>query len=112
MQKLILLFVLFLAAKTSFGQQQYFVYIQSEDKQPFYVLLKGKTYSSSEYGHVILSKLADSTHHISIGFPKKAFPEQIFTISINKKDAGYQLKPFELIRHRTIHREVWFRLVE
>jgi len=92
MQKLILLFVLFLAAKTSFSQQQYFVYIQSEAKQPFYVLLNGKTYSSSEYGHVILSKLADSTHHISIGFPKKAYPEQTFTISINKKDAGYQLK--------------------
>jgi len=92
MQKLILLFVFFLATKTSFSQQQYFVYIQSEDKQPFYVLLNGKTYSSSEYGHVILSKLADSTQHISIGFPKKAFPEQVFTIPINKKDAGYQLK--------------------
>ena len=92
MQKLILLFIFFLVAKTSFGQQQYFVYIQSDDKQPFYVLLNGKTYSSSEYGHVILSKLADSTHHISIGFPKKAYPEQVFTVSINKKDAGYQLK--------------------
>ena len=92
MQKLILLFILFLAGKASFSQQQYFVYIQSENKQPFYVLLNGKTYSSSEYGHVILSKLADSTHHISIGFPKKAFPEQIFTIPINRKDAGYQLK--------------------
>jgi len=92
MQKLILLLIFILAGKASFSQQQYFVYIQSENKQPFYVLLNGKTYSSSEYGHVILSKLADSTHHISIGFPKKAFPEQIFTISINKKDAGYQLK--------------------
>jgi hypothetical protein len=92
MHKLILLFIFFLAGKASFSQQQYFVYIQSENKQPFYVLLNGKTYSSSEYGHVILSKLADSTHHISIGFPKKVFPEQVFTIPINKKDAGYQLK--------------------
>jgi hypothetical protein len=53
MQKLILLFIFF-GRKASFSQQQYFVYIQSENKQPFYVLLNGKTYSSSEYGHNIV----------------------------------------------------------
>ncbi|MEO8712715.1 MAG: hypothetical protein ABI405_11355, partial [Parafilimonas sp.] len=66
--------------------------MQSEDKQPFAVVLGGKVYSSSDYGYVIIPKLADSTYNFTVSFPMNKFPDQAFTCSINKKDAGYLLK--------------------
>src|SRR5215213_4759497 len=75
-----------------FAQQQYFVFIRSEKDQPFYVRMEERNLSSSPIGHIILSKLKDSTYNIVIGFPKSQFPEQEFIIPINKKDRGFELK--------------------
>jgi hypothetical protein len=74
------------------AQQKHFIYVQSEDKQPFAVVLGGKVYSSSDYGYVIIPKLSDSTYNFTVSFPMNKFPDQAFTCSINKKDAGYLLK--------------------
>lgn len=82
-----LLFSLFLHA-----QNEYFLFIQSENNQPYYVQTKGRTLSSSAIGHLIISGLKDSIYVLHIGFPKNQFPEQIFQVRINKRDAGYQLK--------------------
>lgn len=74
------------------AQQKHFIYVQSEDKQPFAVVLGGKVYSSSDYGYVIVPKLVDSTYKFTVSFPMNKFPDQVFTSTINKKDAGYILK--------------------
>ena len=74
------------------AQQDYFVFVQSENRQPFYVRLGEKNYSSSSTGHVILSKLKDSAYVITVGFPQNQFPEQDFTVRVSRRDRGFELK--------------------
>lgn len=76
----------------SVAQQDYFVFINSENQQPFFVQIHEKTYSSSAVGHLIIPRLKDSAYQITIGFPKNQFPELEFMIRISRKDRGYQLK--------------------
>jgi Domain of unknown function (DUF4476) len=76
------------------AQQNHFIYVQTENKQPFYVKLDKKILSSSASGYLIIPKLQDGSYAITIGFPKNEWPEQNVTCSINKKDAGYLLKNF------------------
>ncbi|MDI3318263.1 DUF4476 domain-containing protein [Pinibacter soli] len=88
----ILLFLL--TGLGAFSQKDYFIYIQTDNNQPFYVLMDGKTFSSSDHGYLILSGLQEQAYQFAIGFPKNAFPEQNFTLNIYEKDAGYRLKNF------------------
>jgi hypothetical protein len=90
-----LLFFFSMALLNTKAQQKHFIYIQSEDKQPFAVVLEGKVYSSSDYGYVIVPKLTDGTYNFTVSFPMNKFPEQSFKCVINKKDAGYTLKNIE-----------------
>lgn len=87
---LLLLFVSF----TGFSQKYYFVYLQTEGNQPFFVKMNKKILSSTASGYLILPKMADSTYSFAIGFPQNIWPEQNFSVAINKKDHGYLLKNF------------------
>ena len=76
------------------AQQLHFVYLQTENSQPFYVKMNNKVISSSPEGYVILSNLTDSSYQIIIGFPKNEFPEQAFQISVDNKNEGFLVKNF------------------
>ena len=76
----------------TFAQQDHFLYLQSEDRQPFYAKISSQVFSSSENGYLIVPKLADGVYQVDVGFPRAAFPEQHFVLQINKKDQGFQLK--------------------
>jgi hypothetical protein len=78
----------------AFSQKDYFIYIQTDNSQPFYVLMDGKTFSSSDHGYIILSGLQGQAYQLVIGFPRNAFPEQNFILNVFNRDAGYQLKNF------------------
>lgn len=85
-------FLLFTTALKA-QDQQYYVYIQNEKPQPFYVKYNGKLLSSSDRGYIILAKLDAGTTPITIGFPKNEGPEQEFKIKLaGKNDQGYLLK--------------------
>ena len=84
--------ILFLIISKSYSQQNYFVLIQADNNQPFYTRLGDKIVSSSSSGYLILPQLKDDTYRIAIGFPKNAFPEERFSIVINKKDQDFQLR--------------------
>lgn len=89
------LFSLFcILAENLSGQQSRFIYIQTENKQPFYIKMDKQILSSSVYGHIIIGQLADSTYTISAGFPRNEWPEQKITITVKETDAGYLLKNF------------------
>lgn len=92
MQKIVFFLLFVFSGITSFSQQEFFVYLQADNLQPFYARVSTKIYSSTENGYMIIPKLGDSTYEFIIGFAKNVFPEQKFTISINKKDKGFQLK--------------------
>jgi len=89
------LYILFsLFSLTAFSQKVYFVYLQTEDNQPFYVRMDKAMYSSTASGYVIVSKLKDSTYSFIVGFPQNKWPEQKFSVALNKKDHGYLVKNF------------------
>ena len=76
------------------AQDRHFVFIQSDTKQPFYVSVNGKLYSSTASGYVIIPKLEDGNYNLTIGFAQNAFPEQTFSIPVQNKDLGFGLKNF------------------
>lgn len=84
---------LFIATGLAAQDASYFVYIQHEKQQPFYVKLDGKLLSSSVKGYVILPKMEAGKVPVTIGFPKGEAPEQQFTIRLaGNRDYGYLLK--------------------
>ena len=76
---------------TALAQQSLFVYLQSENLQPFYVQIDDRVYSSSAIGHLIIAGLPDSTCNFEIGFPQQATKPQRFAIPLQNKDHGFQL---------------------
>lgn len=90
-----LLFTLFLLSFNSIkAQQNHYIYIQTENKQPFYLKLDNKQYSSSISGYLIVPKLKDGNYNLTIGFPKNEWPEQNMVAIIADNDIGYLLKNF------------------
>ena len=84
-QKLIFVILLmFVSALSVKAQQIHFVYLQTENGQPFYVRLNNKVLSSSPAGYIILPELKDGDYHLKVGFPKNEFPEEDFQIAIQK----------------------------
>ena len=75
-----------------FSQRQYFVLLESENRQPIYVRIGETIYNSSSIGHVIIPALSDSVYVLEIGLASDQSSSNQFTIRINKKDHGYQLK--------------------
>lgn len=93
MKSLLCIFFLFCLSCLS-AQEKHFVFIQSDNHQPFYVSLNGKLHSSTAKGYVIIPKLVEGDYNFSIGFAQNAFPEQSFEFVINNKDLGFDLKNF------------------
>ena len=94
MKYLLVIFCLFLCLSGVVAQEKHFVFIQSDNNQPFYVSFNGKLYSSTASGYLIIPKVDDGNYDFSIGFAKNAFPEQTFHYEINNKDLGFTLKNF------------------
>lgn len=94
MKRITCCIVLLFMVAIAFSQKVYFVYLQTDMEQPFYVRINEKVFSSSSSGYLILSRLKDSTYNIRIGFPGDKWPEQSFKINIAGKDRGYQVKNF------------------
>ena len=94
-------FIYFLAAiffsiTGLYAQQNHFIYIQTENKQPFYVRMSDKVLSSSSSGYLVISKLQDGVHDLLIGFPKNEWPQQRISVKVKNNDAGYILKNFDI----------------
>ncbi|HVT87196.1 MAG TPA: DUF4476 domain-containing protein [Chitinophagaceae bacterium] len=94
MKRSILCLLILLAGYGAFSQRVYFVYLQTEQGQPFYVKMNDKVYSSDASGYLVLSKLFDSTYTFTVGFLQNKWPEQKFSVKIGGTDHGYLLKNF------------------
>jgi len=94
MNRLLLCLVFFIAGFVASSQKVYFIYLQSESDQPFYLKMGDKVHASTGSGYLILSKLRDSSYSFKLGFPGDKWPEQQFSVAVNKKDHGYLLKNF------------------
>ena len=94
MKKVTTLFVVLCFSLAIKAQRIYFVYLQTENQQPFFVKLDEKIITSTNSGYLVISRLRDSTYNFIVGFPGKKWPDQKFSININRKDHGYLLKNF------------------
>lgn len=95
---LLLLSVVFVAGIHKVQAQiddSHFIYIQSENRKPFYVVLNEKLYSSSSIGYLIIPKLKSGTYNFRLGFPQNAAPEQKFVTVVKNNDIGYSLKEID-----------------
>ena len=95
MKSLYLLIIFICFSAGLYAQQNHFVYIQTENKQPFYVRMGDKVLSSSTSGYMVIAKLRDGDHDLFIGFPKNEWPQQRISIRVKNNDAGYVLKNFD-----------------
>lgn len=93
MKRLSLLIGFIIFGLVGMAQQNYFIYLQTDNKQPFYVKIDKELYSSSTSGYAIIPKLHKGTYLLNIGFPKKEWPEQKISVNVTD-DAGYSLKNF------------------
>ena len=75
------------------AQKIYFVYLQTDSGEPFFVRMDDKLYTSTASGYLILPRLKDSTYNFKLGFPGKNI-DLDFSTSINKRDHGYLVKNF------------------
>jgi len=94
LRQTILCFALFFVFAIANAQKKHFIYIQAEDKQPFYVMLNNKNYSSTLSGYLVIPKLKNGRYFFVAGFPKDIYPEQKFSCVIEDKDLGFSLKRF------------------
>lgn len=94
MKSIFQLFFLLLATTALHAQQYYFAYVQTDNKQPFYVKVNDKLLSSSASGYVVIPKLITGNYPVIFGFPKEQFPKQTINLNIAATDAGFLLKDF------------------
>jgi Domain of unknown function (DUF4476) len=94
MAKFLLCCLIFSVPFITKAQQNRFIYVQTENKQAFYIKIDKKVYSSALSGYVIIPQLKDGDYNLSVGFPRKEWPEQVISCKVDKKDAGYILKNF------------------
>lgn len=95
MSRFILCVIFSLVVTAGIAQRNYFVYIQTDGIQPFFIRINDKMHSATASGYIILSKLKDTIYNFSIGFPGNKWPEQKFACKIQAKDHGYLLKNFD-----------------
>ena len=94
-KKLVFLFLIIASAFAANAQQDHFVYLQTDNGRPFYVKMDKKILSSSPEGYIILPNITNGAYHLKIGFPKKEYPEESFTLSLDNKNEGYLIKHFD-----------------
>ncbi|HVB02986.1 MAG TPA: DUF4476 domain-containing protein [Chitinophagaceae bacterium] len=71
----------------------FFIYLQSDGQQLFYVKINGKLLSSSPAGYLIIPGMKPGKNLLVVGFPKNEYPEQHFSVDMDgKKDKGFLLK--------------------
>src|SRR5688572_18386558 len=89
-----LIVLLFFASFTVKAQKVYFIYLQTDNQQPFYARMGEKIYNSTNAGYLILSNLRDSNYSINIGIQGSQAPDEPYSITVNKKDQGFLIKNF------------------
>src|SRR6187399_656455 len=95
MKKLFKLFAfLFFVSASLNAQKVYFIYLQTDNQQPFFARMGDKIYNSTTAGYLVLSNLHDSIYSINIGMQGSEVADQPYSITMTKKDQGFLIKNF------------------
>lgn len=85
---------LFVSAVNIRAQQNRFIYIQSENRQLFFIKQGDKLFPSSDAGYLVIPQLANGSYELSLSFPKNEWPQQTIGCVIKDADLGFLLKNF------------------
>lgn len=88
MNRIVFFFVCIICSTVVVAQKTYFLYLQSDSKQIFFVKHQDEILNSTSSGYLIIPELRDSSYLINIGIQGKELNNPFF-ININKKDQGY-----------------------
>ncbi|MEO6136052.1 MAG: hypothetical protein ABIP35_12925 [Ginsengibacter sp.] len=91
-KRVVVVACLVMMSASVFAQEDHFIYLQTENSQPFYVKINNTILSSSTTGYVILPAIKEGQHEIVVGFPKNEIPEGKFDLEIKDKNVGYLIK--------------------
>ncbi len=91
MKKMLTLILIVLTGSPGFTQRDHFVFINHQEKLPFYVRMGEKIFSSSLAGHLTIAPLSDSVYAMYVGFPRSRIPEQLFEVRVASADKGLLL---------------------
>jgi hypothetical protein len=72
--------------------QSNFLYVQSENNQPYFIQMKGQVYASNAKGYLLVPQMSNGEHTILLGFPGNVYNEYNFSFTIADKPKGYSLK--------------------
>jgi hypothetical protein len=89
---LVLLFVSCLASQYVMAQSPQFIYIQTDNSQPFYVKVDNRVLNSSSTGYIIIARLIGENYPLTIGFPDNGSPVLKVTVRVKDAGSGYLLK--------------------
>lgn len=92
--KVILLWFALLEALGLSAQDNHFIYIQAENKQPFQAQFDAQVLNASASGYLMVPQLQKGTHHFTIEFTDKQQPPQQLYCTLDNKDLGFLLKNF------------------
>ena len=67
MKRFILTLFIIATAFALKAQQNHFVYIQTDNKQPFYIKMNSQLFSSSSTGYIVIPKLQNGSYSLNIG---------------------------------------------
>lgn len=95
---------------TVYGQSAHYLFIQTENNQPFYLRLMGANLSSNATGYLLIPKLSNGEYELNIGFAQSD-KEQKFTIKVEGKDLGFSLKQ-ELDNNWSLFNLIDFSLIK
>ncbi|MEO6252036.1 MAG: DUF4476 domain-containing protein [Ferruginibacter sp.] len=88
----LLFFVLCLLSLAASAQDPRFIYIQTDNKEPFYVKIDKTLLNSSPTSYIIIPKLVNDSYQLTIGFFNNEWPELNVTVSVKDANAGFLLK--------------------
>lgn len=91
LRKLVFIFLFSVLVKNGFSQDQYYVYIQSQNHQSFYARVGSSTFTSSGNGYLLLPGLVKNTYELIIGFPGQKISEWRFNCTVDNADLGFIL---------------------
>lgn len=92
------------------GQTGHYLFVQTENNQPFYMKIMGSNLSSNATGYLLIPKLTDGEYEIMIGFALSD-KEHKFNFKVDGKDLGFSLKQ-ELDNNWTLFNLVDFSLIK
>lgn len=92
LRKLVLFSLLFALVKEGFCQERYYVYIQSQNSQSFYVRIGSSIFHASGNGYLLIPGLEKNNYQLIIGFSEENSTEWSFNCAVDDADVGFILK--------------------